>query len=161
MCVYIYIYIYVCVCVCVSVVIYKHCYTDKHTHTHTHTHKYVYALCLYTHIFICIKGYVFVYIYIYWQHFFIDTYLIEHDRLFLSTCSFVNPLRLPYLSYDIRRELVDKPFIISYFPSIFCPNINITTLWNTVVISWREKWHCNNNIKTLHNTTVQRLILIK
>ena len=30
---------------------------------------------------------------------------------------------LPYRSYDIRQELVDKPSIISYFPSTFCPNL--------------------------------------
>ena len=62
-------------------------------------------------------------IYIYWHHFFINTYLIDHDRHFLSTYSFVNPFELPYWSYDIRRELVDKSTIISYFPSTFCPTL--------------------------------------
>ena len=61
--------------------------------------------------------YIYIYIYIYWQHFFIDIYLIEHYRHF-----FVNPFELPYQSYDIRRESVDKPFIISYFPKYFLPN---------------------------------------
>ena len=75
--------------------------TCLHTHTHTHTH-----------------------IYIYWQHFFIHTYLIEHNRHFLSTYFFVNPFELPYWSYDIRWELVDNPSIISYFPSTFCPTLD-------------------------------------
>ena len=33
----------------------------------------------------CICIYIYIYIYIYRQHFFIDTYLIEHNRHFLST----------------------------------------------------------------------------
>ena len=32
---------------------------------------------------------------------------------------FVNPFELPYRSYGIRWELVDKPSLISYFPSTF------------------------------------------
>ena len=58
--------------------------------------------------------YIYIYIYI---------YLTEHNRHFLSTYFFVNPFELLYLSYDIRRELVDKPSIISYFPSTFCPTL--------------------------------------
>ena len=64
------------------------------SHTHTHTH---------THIYI---------------------YIIEHNRYFLSTYFFVNPLELPYWSYDSRRELVDKSSIISYFPSTFWPTLD-------------------------------------
>ena len=67
--------------------------------------------------------YLSIYIYIYWQHFFIDTYLIGHNRYFLSTYFFVNPFKLLYWSYDIRWELVDKPSIISYFLSSFCPTL--------------------------------------
>ena len=47
--------------------------------------------------------------------------MIENNRHFLSTYFFVNPFKLPYRSYDISQKLVDKPSIISYFPSIFCP----------------------------------------
>ena len=65
--------------------------------------------------------YIYIYIYIYWQHFFINKYLIEYNRHFLSTYFLVNPFELPYWSYDIRRELVDKSSIISYLPSTFCP----------------------------------------
>ena len=50
---------------------------------------------------------------IFWQHFFIDTYLIEHYRQFFCLhIFFVNPFELPYWSYDIRQKLVDKPSII-------------------------------------------------
>ena len=65
--------------------------------------------------------YIYIYIYIYWQHFLIDSYLIELKRHFLSTNFFVNPFELQYWSFDFRPELVDKPSIISYFPSTFCP----------------------------------------
>ena len=34
---------------------------------------------------------------------------------------FLNPFKLPYRFYYIRRELADKPSITSYFPSTFCP----------------------------------------
>ena len=63
-----------------------------------------------------------LYLYIYWQHFFKDTYLIVHKRHFFVYIFFVNPFELPYRYYDIRRELVDKLFIISYFLSI-CPTL--------------------------------------
>ena len=39
---------------------------------------------------------------------------------YLSTYFFVNPFELPYLSYDIQQELVEKPSMISYFPNTFC-----------------------------------------
>ena len=57
------------------------------------------------------------------QHFFIDAYLIEHYRHFLFAYVFDNPFELPYRSYEIRQELVDKLSIISYFPSSFCPTL--------------------------------------
>ena len=66
---------------------------------------------------------IYIYIYmcvcIFCQNFFINTYFIEHNRHFLSTYFFVNPFELQYWSYDSQRELVDKPSIISYFPSTF------------------------------------------
>ena len=60
---------------------------------------------------------------IFWQHLFIDTYLIEHNRHFLSTYFFVNPLELLYRSYNILRILVDKPSMIRYFPSTSCSTL--------------------------------------
>ena len=41
----------------------------------------------------------------------------------MSIYLFVNPFQWPYRSYDIRRELVDKPFMIYYFPSNFYPTL--------------------------------------
>ena len=52
-----------------------------------------------------------------------DLYLIEYYIHFLSSYFFVNPFELPYQSYDILGELVDKPSIISYFPITFCPTL--------------------------------------
>ena len=71
-----------------------------HTHRHRHTHTYIY-----------------------WQHFFIDTYSIEHNRHFFLAYFYVNPFEWLYWSYDIRRELIDKSSIINYFPSTFCPTL--------------------------------------
>ena len=44
------------------------------------------CVCMHTYIHICIFG----------QHFFIDTYLIDYQRHFLSTYFFLNPFELPY-----------------------------------------------------------------
>ena len=43
------------------------------------------------------------------------------NRHFLSTYFSVKPFELLYRCYDIWQKLVDKPSIISYFPSTFCP----------------------------------------
>ena len=60
-----------------------------------------------------------VYIYI-WQHFFIDIYLIEHNRHFLSTCFFLLILfELPESILWYSWEPDNKPSIISYFPKYF------------------------------------------
>ena len=57
------------------------------------------------------------------KNFVVCIYLIKHYRHFLSTYFFVNLFDLPYLSYDIWWELVDKSSIISYFPSTFCSTL--------------------------------------
>ena len=44
--------------------------------------------------------------------------LIEYNRHF---CLHIFLLILSSCCIDIRRELVNKPFIISYFQSTFCP----------------------------------------
>ena len=49
--------------------------------------------------------------------------MIAHYRHFFVYIFFVNPFDLPYRSYDIWRELVDKLSIISYFPSTFSPTL--------------------------------------
>ena len=122
---HIYIYLFIHTHAHTHTHIYIYLYT--HTHTHTHTHIYIYLFIhahththTHTYIYVC----VYIYTYIYWQHFFIDTYLIEHNRNFLSTYFFVNPFELPYWSYDIWLELVNRPSIISYFSSTFCPTLD-------------------------------------
>ena len=52
---------------------------------------------------------------VFWQPFFINTYLIEHNTFFANV--FFNPFELPYRSYDIRWEFIDKPSMISHLPS--------------------------------------------
>ena len=78
---------------------------------------YIY-ISLYIYIYVNIYTYVYIYMYIY-----IYIYLIEHNRHFLSTYFLANPFQLPYRSYDIRQELVDKSSIISYFSSNLCPTL--------------------------------------
>ena len=101
--------------------IHIHAVTHTHTHTRGHTHMYIHTykfLC----IWVCEAGrvYIYIYIYIYWQHFFVNTYFVEHNRHFLPTYAFVDPFLLPYWFKNIRRELVDVSSIIVYFPSTFC-----------------------------------------
>ena len=84
-----------------------HEHTDTHTHEHTHTHTYIYIYFFF--FFGSISSLI---------HFWLNIIDIFCQHIF-----FVNPLELPYWSYDIRRELVDKPSIISYFPSTFCPTL--------------------------------------
>ena len=58
--------------------------------------------------------YIYIYIYI---------YIWLNNRHFLSTYLYVHPFELLYWFSDIRRELVDKSSIISYFPSTFYPTL--------------------------------------
>ena len=48
--------------------------------------------------------------------------MIEHYKHFFYLL-FINPFELPYRSYDIRQKLVDKPSMISYFPSTSCSTL--------------------------------------
>ena len=66
---------------------------------------------------------IYIYIYIFWQHFFINTNFVEHNRRFLSTYFLVDLFILPYCFYRIRRELIDVFSIIVYIPSTFCPTL--------------------------------------
>ena len=75
---------------------------------------------LYMYTSICMWLYsIYIYIYIYWQHFFINTNFVEHNRHFLSTY----PLVLPYCFYRIRQELIDVFSIIVYIPSTSCSTL--------------------------------------
>ena len=67
--------------------------------------------------------YIYIYIYIYWQHFFVNTIFIEHNRHFLSTYFLLDPFVLPYCSYRIRQELIHVLSIVVCIPSTFCPTL--------------------------------------
>ena len=60
---------------------------------------------------------------IFWQHFFINTNFIKHNRHFLCTYFLVDPFVLPYCFYHIQWELIDVFSIIVYIPSTFCPTL--------------------------------------
>ena len=91
-----------------------------------------------------VANFTYIYIYIYK-----DTYFIEHNRIFLSTYIFVDPFELPYWYYDIRRELVDKSSIISYFRSTFCPTLG-HHLWRCLWCNGyrRKKWTRRHEFKS-------------
>ena len=57
--------------------------------------------------------YIYIYIYGYIFDRTFETFLFMHF--------FVNTFELPYWFYDIWQELVNKPSIITCFPSTFCP----------------------------------------
>ena len=67
--------------------------------------------------------YIYIYIYIHWQHFFINTNFVEHDRHFLSIYFLVDPFVLPYCFYRIQREFIDVFSLIVYISSTFCPTL--------------------------------------
>ena len=50
------------------------------------------------------------------QHFFVNTYVIEQYRHFLSTYFSFYPFKLPYRCYNIWLELVYKPAMFNWFP---------------------------------------------
>ena len=82
----------------------------KNTHTRTRVHTYIDRTKAHTHT----HKHIYIYIYI---------YIWLNIRNIFAFVFFVNPFKLPYQSYDIRQELVDKPSIISYFPSTFCSTL--------------------------------------
>ena len=64
--------------------------------------------------------YIYMYIYIFWQHFFINTNFIKHNRHFLSTYFLLDQFIFPYCFYCIRRELIYVLSIVVCIPSTFC-----------------------------------------
>ena len=58
---------------------------------------------------------IYIYIYIYWQHFFINSNFVEHNKHFLSTYFLVDPFILSNRFYNIRQELIDVFSLIVYF----------------------------------------------
>ena len=61
-----------------------------------------------------------MYICIFWQHFFVNTNFIKHNRHFLSTYFLLNLFIFPYCFYRIRRELIYVLSIVVCIPSTFC-----------------------------------------
>ena len=55
---------------------------------------------------------------IFWQHFFVNTNFIKHNRHFMSTYFLLDPFEFPYYFYRIRGEL-----------------IYVSALWNEICIN--------------------------
>ena len=60
---------------------------------------------------------------IFWQHFFVNTNFIKHNRHFMSTYFLLDPFEFPYYFYRIRRELIYVLSIALCIPSTFCPTL--------------------------------------
>ena len=114
--------------------IYKMC-----MHTHTHTHIYIYINIYHikekpfkmTHIF-CNNIYFsrpiifkkMLDLHLQTKKELIHIYIFDWtSQTFFVYIFFVNPFKLLNRSFDFRQELVDKPSIISYFSSTFCPTL--------------------------------------
>ena len=54
---------------------------------------------------------------VFWQHFFVDTNVIKHNRHFMSTYFLQDPFEFPYYFYRIRGELIYALFIVVCIPS--------------------------------------------
>ena len=67
---------------------------------------------------------VYIYICIFWQHFFVNTNFIQHNRHFLSTYFLLNQFVFPYCFYCIRRQLTYVLSIVVCIPSTFCPTLS-------------------------------------
>ena len=61
-----------------------------------------------------------IYIYIYWQHFFVNTDFIKHNRHFMSTYFLLDPFEFPYYFYRIWGELI---YVLSIVVCNFCFSI--------------------------------------
>ena len=59
----------------------------------------------------------------YWQHFFVNTNFIKHNRHFLSTYFLLDPFEFPYCFYRIRRELIYVLSIVVCILSTFFPTL--------------------------------------
>ena len=53
-------------------------------------------ICVFVCVFVCTQ---YIYIYIFWQHFFVDTNFIKHNRHFMSTYFLLDPFEFPYYLY--------------------------------------------------------------
>ena len=60
---------------------------------------------------------------IFWQHFFVNTNFIKHNRHFMPTYFLLDPFEFPYYFYRIRGELIYVLSIVVCIPSTFCPTL--------------------------------------
>ena len=67
--------------------------------------------------------YIYIYVCIFWQHFFVNTNFIKHNRHFMSTYFLLDPFEFPYYFYRIRGELIYVLSIVVCIPSTFCPTL--------------------------------------
>ena len=66
---------------------------------------------------------IYIYICIFWQHFFVNTNFIKHNRHLLSMYILLDPFVFLYCFYRIWRELIYVLSIVVCIPSTFCYNL--------------------------------------
>ena len=66
-------------------------------------------------IYLILYIYIYIYICIFWQHYFVNTNFIKHNRHFMSTYFLLDPFEFPYYFYRIRRELI---YVLSIVVSV-------------------------------------------
>ena len=60
---------------------------------------------------------------VFWQHFFVNTNFIKHNRHFMPTYFLLDPFEFPYYFYRIRGELIYVLSIVVCIPSTFWPTL--------------------------------------
>ena len=81
-----------------------------------------------------LQSFCHIYIYI-WQHFFVNTNFIKHNRHFMSTYFLLDPFEFPYYFYCIRGELIYVLSIVVCIPTIFCPTLGHRQ-WGDLLQKW-------------------------
>ena len=106
------------------------CYQNMMMKKYIYTYIYMYYLILYMYIYICVCVCVCVClcvcvcVCVFWQHFFVNTNFIKHNRHFTSTYFLLDPFVFPYYFYRIRGELIYVLSIVVRIPSTFCPTLS-------------------------------------
>ena len=113
----------VCLCesdICKCCTAYSHsqrilCFRESVSATYFYLKPFLKYTCIYT--------YIYIYICIFWQHFFVNTNFIKHNRHFMSTYFLLDLFEFPYYFYRIWGELIYVLSIVVCIPSTFCPTL--------------------------------------
>ena len=103
---------YNCVRACIDVIL-RECNLSLHEITSVFQNAVIFMSCRIMEFKICI----------FWQHFFVNTNVIKHNRHVMSIYFLLNPFEFPYYFYRIRGELIYVLSIVVCIPSTFYPTL--------------------------------------